>query len=249
MNSKELLIAIKSTTVESFKDRTTECYNTWGKEFTKLGIDIVFLEENPTQQENYYFKNNILYSKAPLGKEGVFYKHLYYPFQWFIQETSYEFLIIVDADTFVHPQRFLTRFKYWKTTYPKIECISSALPVKNWDFLTPHVQIIDSGKYWPTGAIYTIKRSLVDRFIKEFDLKKDEIFPIWDDYTLGLFLAKNNIPLLHDSTIAFFSPFNQAEIVDLTSGVPFIGDKEGNHLIAQHYLTGKMEGISKNLLK
>ena len=68
-----------------------------------------------------------------------------------------------------------------------------------------------------------------------------------DDYTLGMFCCRRNIPLLHDSSICFQSPNNEAEVHNPFSiHVPSIGSIEGSHLIAQHYLNGEMSEIFKN---
>jgi hypothetical protein len=245
--NQKLLIAIKDTSNPEYKIRAEECYNTWGKEFEKLGVDLIFLKEDPLQLKNYIFKDKSLYSRAAIEKEGIFYKYLYYPFEWFIKETKYEYLVIVDSDTFVHPQKFLNRFEFWRDKYPQIELIGSALPIRGWNFMDPHLQILSKeNKYWPSGCLFVVKRSLINKFITEFDFDLDEL-TYHDDYTLGMFCNKRNIPFLHDSSICFQSPTQEAHVSNPFSiPIPFIGSSEGSHLIAQHYLSGQMGEIFKN---
>ena len=247
--NQKLLIAIKDTSAAGWEERGKECYDVWGKEFEKLGVNLIFLKENPSLDVDSVYKEKTLYSKAPVNKDGIFYKYVYYPFEWFIKETKYEYLAIVDSDTFVHPQRFLDRFKFWREEYPQIELIGSALPIREWNFLNPHLQILlKEDKYWPSGCLFVVKRSLINKFIIEFDFELDELVHEWEDYTLGKFCCKRNIPLLHDSSICFQSPHESAQVFNPSSiPIPSIGSSEGSHLIAQHYLSGKMDEIFKNL--
>ena len=83
----------------------------------------------------------------------------------------------------------------------------------------------------------------------EFTIPQMETSQEWlymDDLLTGLILYKNHIWLTHDDAFSFESPF-KPQIGPFYPGmekhIPYIGGKNGEHLVAQHFVAGKMHEI------
>ena len=71
----------------------------------------------------------------------------------------------------------------------------------------------------------------------------------FDDYMVGNILQEQGINLVSDTSMACVSPWRGR--IHISKGfpqVPFIANKEGEYMIAQHYMNGKMD-VLMNLFK
>ena len=97
---EELVIGIRGTFAESHVDNYRECLRTWGKVFKDRGYTVKVLLGLPTLTKDYDDVGDYLFSNVLDDYDHIFYKTIYYPYQWFLKETKGKYFYITDSDTF-----------------------------------------------------------------------------------------------------------------------------------------------------
>ena len=73
----------------------------------KIGARVLILIGDPNQSEDYIIRQNFFISKCDDSKEGLFYKKIYYPSKWILENDDFDYHFIVDSDSFVNPTRLI----------------------------------------------------------------------------------------------------------------------------------------------
>ena len=278
MTQDKIVIGIRGCIFSPWDKQWKECMDTWGAVMESQGYNLKVLMGHPELKEDYIELDRFLFSKSTETRYGVFYKHIYYPCKWFLNETNYDHIYIVGDDTFVHPQKFFSLYEgmrnhldfnanggphYWGAATPRLQ---------NWgrnvkDFRQNFKEAI---LYLSGGSGMVLSRKaaqvIVESFesgewakwekpgiqfegFPEFTIPQMETSQEWlymDDLLTGLILYKNHIWLTHDDAFSFESPF-KPQIGPFYPGmekhIPYIGGKNGEHLVAQHFVAGKMHEI------
>ena len=128
---KELVILVAGCDLEPWIHRTQECLDTWGKIFKDKGYNIKAVTPNPDLGVDYIVDsiNDYLWVKADVSLETGGSTRLLQAFKWVLNQTNYDYALLVDNDAFVHPDRFLKalteikeeykdNFNYWGCCWP-----------------------------------------------------------------------------------------------------------------------------------
>ena len=243
--NQDLVIGIRSTLVNPYPERHQECLDTWGREFQNKGYNVKVLLGDPNLTPPYKEDSNILWSSSPDDHDNVFFKAVYYPYQWFLNETDYKYFFITDNDTFIHCDKFISRLEYIIDKYKEVDFWGCELPWWGGQFSIVRDQALTDYHQASGGSGWLVSRKAAQIVIKQgLDHIKNLDTYWYDDLITSQILKKNSIELISDSTLLFDSPFKKSiHVLEGAEPCPYIGNESGNHLIAQHYVNGKMKDI------
>lgn len=281
MSQDKIAIGIRGCIFSPWDKQWKECMDTWGASMKSQGYNIKILMGHPELKEDYIELDDFLFSKSTETKYGVFYKHIYYPCKWFLNETNYNHFYIVGDDTFVHPKKFIelyegmtnyTKFNdgggphYWGAATPRLAEWESNLREFRENFM-------DERLYLSGGSGMVLSRVAAKTIVDTFEsgewvdwtknaipfptpgfslppLKSSKEWLYWDDLLVGSILYRKGIWLTQDNAFNFESPFNPKVgpfYKGMENHMPYIGDKSGNHLVAQHCVGDHMHEIMDSL--
>lgn len=238
---KRIVIMVTGTNIEPFDKNWKECYNTWIPELKKLGYTVLVALGKP-DIENYYElskDNQFIYFKTSEYKNGLFFKSIYFPIKWVLEETNFEYYFRIDSDSFVEPKRFDNMLKENLETLSNLDYMGCCHPYINWN---PHHlfrKIIYKPRHFASGCGYFVSKKAMKIAYKTMRIENEGDLQI-DDWVLGRAMWENGVPLFHDSRIIFESKYKPLAADPMQIGVPDIA-YEGSHLAIQHYMNGHME--------
>ncbi len=238
---KRIVIMVTGTNIEPYDKNWKECYNTWIPELKKLGYNVLVALGNPNI-ENYFELSEdkqIIYFKTSEYKDGLFFKSIYFPVKWVLENTNYDYYLRVDSDSFLEQKRFDNMFRENLETISNIDYMGCCHPHINWN---PHLtfrKIIYKPRHFASGCAYFVSRYAMQIAYKTMRVEAQGDLAI-DDWVLGRAMWENGIPLIHDSRILFESKYKQLSADPFEIGMPDIA-QPASHLAIQHYMHGHME--------
>tara|TARA_B100001093_G_scaffold515881_1_gene593271 strand:- start:491 stop:1246 length:756 start_codon:yes stop_codon:yes gene_type:complete len=248
---EELVIGIRGTFAESHVDNYRECLKTWGKVFKDRGYTVKVLLGLPALTKDYHDVGDYLFSNALDDYDHIFQKTIYYPYQWFLKETKSKYFFITDSDTFIHPDRFISRLEEVIKKYPSLDYWGSPTPWQGQNFGDLELKIAGKKGVFGSGGCGFLVSRRAAKIVVDNALEEIKNYDSWwfDDYIVGNILQKENIDFVWDTSMIWVSPWKGGIYVEEGyPPIPFIGGEEGNYLIAQHYMDGKME-LLMNIFK
>jgi hypothetical protein len=244
---KKIMIMVTGTDVEPYDKNWKECYSTWIPELKKLGYNVMVALGNP-DIDNYYKiseDREFIYFKTSPLKKGLFFKSIYFPIKWILEETKFEYYLRVDSDSFVEPNKFDIMIKENLETVSNLDYMGCCHPYINWNPHQTFRKLIYKPRHFASGCAYFVSRKAMKIAYNTMRVENEGDLAI-DDWVLGRSMWENGIPLLHDSRIIFESKYKPLAADPYNIGVPDIS-KKTSHLAIQHYMNGHMEEAMINL--
>lgn len=253
----KVAITTNYTYVSPYKEKWEEQQNTWVPWARKLKIPVYTTIANCNIEGNYLQVGDFIHWKGKMKWEGKYHKDISYNvnsiLQW-AKDQDLDYILMVDNDVFVEPNRFLNLLHYYKK-HPEIICAGHCIPYLGWDPQVCPVGFVPSpheGKLiYPSGGAGIILSKKGISTMAKFFLEELEHTPLENqyagDYIMGKVLEKHNIPLYQEGRLFIEFPGKPPILGHPTNySIPYIGDPS-SFLVTQHEADGNMHQIMKDL--
>ena len=166
----KVVVAIRGALFPPYGERIEECLFTWGKVLEDKGIPVKACVGNTNIEGEYKEEGRFIFSNCTDKPNDIFYKSIYNPCKWLVNDTDYEYIFIADSDTFIHPNRFITTCK--KFCNGKFDYVGCACPIEE-NVLIPIEKQIDhpTHRYASGGGGFFLSRRAAKLIVEGFDNK------------------------------------------------------------------------------
>lgn len=240
-----ILIGVPGTFNYPHSKNWIECESTWIPLLREKGYDVKILLSDPDQNEIYKIKGNFFLSKNSDEKNGLYYKNYHFISKYILSSDKYDYYFKIDSDSFVHPERFDEMIVSLFNSEEVPDYLGCCIPYLGWDTRTKVFCKIQTDYTFASGAGTLLSRKSLNLILNGFD-PIIHTYLHFDDKVVGDIL-RYKVDMYHDSRILFFSKYDMAGLIDMSSeGVTFISDDD-SQLAIQHYCAGHMREIMNKI--
>jgi hypothetical protein len=257
-------IGIRGCIFDTWLGNWQECLDTWAGLMINEGWRVKVNIGHPELDAPYKDINHFFVCKTTENPAGVFFKSVYYPSKWLLEQDKYTHIFITDSDSFVHPKRFSETLEVLTSLYGELDYVGALRTLPHIAEYMPGVtysDIIDLNVGLNThpglfcfasgGSGFLLSKKAANAVVKAIDseeyLSYEGFYDAWlysDDCLLGVILRKANIRFIYSSAFQSTSP----KINDIPNyNPPAIEDERGSHICVQHYRKGDMFKILEKL--